>query len=150
MGSKKKTVSQQRVKQEIKERNSKSNETRRKEIFKLNQKRSGDGADDEPQSKWHYFQNMAFLKDHFTPRKTSGIIENAVQEAFTYDEMEDEVTLSSMMVNDHSQLENQSEMSQQSETLITPSSSNDTTKVNRQRETANNLFSSNDKKSKNC
>ncbi|CAG9840659.1 unnamed protein product [Diabrotica balteata] len=48
----------------------------RKEISKLNQKRNGDGADDKPQSKWHYFQNMAILKDQFTPRKRSGNIEN--------------------------------------------------------------------------
>ena len=49
-------------------------DTFRKELCKLEKKRSGDAADDEVSCKWQYFSSMFFIKDQFTPRKTSGNI----------------------------------------------------------------------------
>ncbi|KAG5891767.1 hypothetical protein JTB14_006955 [Gonioctena quinquepunctata] len=74
------------------------------ELSKLDQKRSGDGADDEPQSKWQYFKNMLFVRDQFAPRQTIGNIENATQYS-TGAEMDEDATLGPMNNNDHSQLE---------------------------------------------
>ncbi|KAG5893037.1 hypothetical protein JTB14_026589 [Gonioctena quinquepunctata] len=79
-------------------------DTFRKELSKLDQKRSGDGADDEPQSKWQYFKNMLFIKDQFAPRQTIDTIENATQYS-TGAETDEDVTLGPMNNNDQSQLE---------------------------------------------
>ncbi|KAG5862240.1 hypothetical protein JTB14_018434 [Gonioctena quinquepunctata] len=79
-------------------------DTFRKELSKLDQKRSGDGADDEPQSKWQYFKNMLFIKDQFAPRQTIGNIENATQYS-TGAETDEDAPLGPMNNNDQSQLE---------------------------------------------
>ncbi|KAG5879058.1 hypothetical protein JTB14_019485 [Gonioctena quinquepunctata] len=79
-------------------------DTFRKELSKLEQKRSGDDADDEPQSKWQYFKNMLFIKDQFAPRQTIGNIENATQYS-TGAETDEDATLGPMNNNDQSQLE---------------------------------------------
>ncbi|XP_055632547.1 uncharacterized protein LOC129773020 [Toxorhynchites rutilus septentrionalis] len=48
-------------------------------MSKLQTKRSGDGADSGKTTKWHFFNNMMFIKDQFIPRKTSGNISDVEQ-----------------------------------------------------------------------
>lgn len=64
-------------------------DTFRKELVKLQEKRSGGGAE-EISSKWQFFDNMLFVKDQFIPRKVTGNIpNNKIQEDSTYDETEE-------------------------------------------------------------
>lgn len=121
-------------------------DTFRKEIAKLDQKRNGDSGDDEPQSKWHYFKQLLFIKDQFTPRTTTGNIDRGVQQYSTCDETIEDATLSPMSNNDQSQLGTEPDMNQQGQTSINASSFSDDTVRDQQRETYINPSFSNDKK----
>ncbi len=54
-------------------------DTFRKELSKLQAKKSGDGADSEMTRKWHFFKNTLFIKNQFIPCKTSGNIPDVEQ-----------------------------------------------------------------------
>lgn len=89
-------------------------DTFRKELSKLEQKRSGDAAD-ETSSKWQFFDSMFFVKDQFVPRKTTGNIPNTkTQTDSTCDETEENET-SGLAYSENEQSQTESNLETENE-----------------------------------